>query len=213
MRRCYAPGHALSIAAPGRGQRYVFLPASAALRLACLSFLAAGSTDRSPRHKLALRPCARLTILRVAPSYPARPMHATYRNLILLALVVVAVVLATLRLRPRAQSSPQTAGQANSHQSRQAIGRTTVAALGRLEPKGGVIDVGGTAGERIDRLAVAEGDSVKSGQELAFLGSYPLRKRAATGGNPACRGSRPQPGRAGLRRRDRGRSPGRHRAA
>ena len=54
--------------------------------------------------------------------------------------------------------------------------RPKVAALGRLEPRGGIIAVGGTAGEHVDRLVVAEGDDVKAGQELAFLGSYPLRQ-------------------------------------
>ena len=54
--------------------------------------------------------------------------------------------------------------------------RDTISALGRLEPKGGVTDVGGTTGERVDQLKVAEGDRVEAGQELALLGSYALRK-------------------------------------
>ncbi len=54
--------------------------------------------------------------------------------------------------------------------------RNAVAALGRLAPKGGVVDVGGMTGERIEHLAVAEGEAVEAGRELAFLSSYPLRQ-------------------------------------
>jgi len=54
--------------------------------------------------------------------------------------------------------------------------RKTVSALGRLQPRGGVIDIGGMAGERVDRIMVEEGDKVTAGQILAYLGSYPLRQ-------------------------------------
>src|SRR5262245_30514735 len=50
----------------------------------------------------------------------------------------------------------------------------TVTALGRLEPEGGVIEVGGVAGERIGQLLVREGAQVKAGQELAHLSAKPL---------------------------------------
>ncbi len=45
-----------------------------------------------------------------------------------------------------------------------------------MEPRGGIVDVGGMAGERLDRVTVAEGDTVTQGQELAYLSSYPLRQ-------------------------------------
>ncbi|MEG3899266.1 MULTISPECIES: HlyD family efflux transporter periplasmic adaptor subunit [unclassified Microcoleus] len=51
---------------------------------------------------------------------------------------------------------------------------TAVTALGRLEPKGEVIKVsasGAAEGNRIDRLLVKEGDSVKTGQAIAILDS------------------------------------------
>lgn len=49
---------------------------------------------------------------------------------------------------------------------------TTVTALGRLEPKGEVIKVsasGSAEGNRIDRLLVKEGDTVKTGEAIAIL--------------------------------------------
>lgn len=50
--------------------------------------------------------------------------------------------------------------------------QVTVAALGRLEPEGEVVRVGGPAGERIARMLVAEGDYVQQGQTLAVLETY-----------------------------------------
>jgi len=102
-------------------------------------------------------------------------MPQATRNLILAVFVVVLCGLATLLAWSRRTGSSQLAAKSDAAARRDASARTTVAALGRLEPGGGVIDVGGTAGERVDRMTVAEGDQVKAGQELAFLGSYPLR--------------------------------------
>ena len=51
-----------------------------------------------------------------------------------------------------------------------------VVALGTLEPAGGVIDVTGPVGDRLDRLDVKFGDSVTRGQVLAIFHSYALRK-------------------------------------
>lgn len=53
--------------------------------------------------------------------------------------------------------------------------QVTVAALGRLEPAGEVIRVGGSVGERLARLNVAEGDYVSQGTVLAYLESYEER--------------------------------------
>lgn len=53
--------------------------------------------------------------------------------------------------------------------------RVEVAALGRLEPQGEVVRVGGPGGDRISRLMVAEGDTVQAGQVLAYLESYEER--------------------------------------
>ncbi|MEM7586794.1 MAG: efflux RND transporter periplasmic adaptor subunit [Acidobacteriota bacterium] len=54
--------------------------------------------------------------------------------------------------------------------------RTQVAALGRLEPGLGVIDVGSPPGERTRRLTVAEGDTVAAGQVVAILESFDERR-------------------------------------
>src|SRR5262245_9455919 len=45
-------------------------------------------------------------------------------------------------------------------QSRQPGKTTEVAALGRLAPRGEVIDIGGVTGDRLDRLEVTEGQRV-----------------------------------------------------
>ncbi|NEQ24029.1 MAG: HlyD family efflux transporter periplasmic adaptor subunit [Microcoleus sp. SIO2G3] len=54
--------------------------------------------------------------------------------------------------------------------------QVTVAALGRIEPEGEVIQVGGPSGERIGRLLVAEGEYVQQGQVLAVLETYDEQK-------------------------------------
>ncbi len=58
---------------------------------------------------------------------------------------------------------------------------TTVAALGKLEPASGIIDVGAMTGDRIATMLVHEGDEVTAGQELARLESYPLRETELAG--------------------------------
>ncbi|NJM75799.1 MAG: HlyD family efflux transporter periplasmic adaptor subunit, partial [Acaryochloridaceae cyanobacterium RU_4_10] len=47
-----------------------------------------------------------------------------------------------------------------------------VTALGRIEPAGEVIKVGGPSGERIDKLLVNEGQYVAAGQTIAILESH-----------------------------------------
>jgi len=53
--------------------------------------------------------------------------------------------------------------------------RVQVVALGRLEPQGEIIKVGGAGGARIDRLLVKQGDWVKANQILVYLDSYDER--------------------------------------
>jgi HlyD family secretion protein len=48
----------------------------------------------------------------------------------------------------------------------------SVAALGKIEPKGELISISGTKGERLGRLLVREGQQVKAGQPLAYLDSH-----------------------------------------
>jgi len=51
--------------------------------------------------------------------------------------------------------------------------RPAIAALGRLQPRGDVIDVaGGLMGDRLGSLQVKEGDQVKQGAILGYLDSY-----------------------------------------
>lgn len=54
--------------------------------------------------------------------------------------------------------------------------RVEVVALGRLEPRGEVVRVGGPTGERIQRLEVRQGDIVQAGAVLAYLESYDERR-------------------------------------
>ncbi len=53
---------------------------------------------------------------------------------------------------------------------------TEVAALGKIEPADGIIDVSGPPGDRIWELNVAPGKDVAAGDELARLESYRLRE-------------------------------------
>ena len=53
--------------------------------------------------------------------------------------------------------------------------QVNVAALGRLEPDGRVVDVASSESGRIKRLLVAEGDQVEEGQILAYLDLYDVR--------------------------------------
>jgi len=51
----------------------------------------------------------------------------------------------------------------------------TIVGLGRIEPAGGIIDVGAMMGDRIGRILVAEGEQVEPGARLAELESRELR--------------------------------------
>ena len=54
-----------------------------------------------------------------------------------------------------------------------------VAALGRIRPEGGTIDVGADATRRVGSLLVAEGQSVKKGDVLAYLDNHEEMQAAA----------------------------------
>lgn len=55
------------------------------------------------------------------------------------------------------------------------LNQRDIHALGRLEPLGGVINLGGMVGDRVARLLVKPGDTVEPGQVLAELASRSLR--------------------------------------
>jgi len=50
-----------------------------------------------------------------------------------------------------------------------------IEALGRLEPRVGILNLGAMAGSRLDHLEVAEGDAVETGDALAYIDLYALR--------------------------------------
>jgi HlyD family secretion protein len=54
--------------------------------------------------------------------------------------------------------------------------RQAVAALGRLEPEGEVIDLGAPAGDRLGSLRVVEGQTVQAGEVLGHLETYAERR-------------------------------------
>ena len=60
--------------------------------------------------------------------------------------------------------------------SRPAGQPTEVAALGRLAPRGEVIDIGGITGDRLEKLEVVEGQTVSRGTILGILASHEERE-------------------------------------
>lgn len=88
-----------------------------------------------------------------------------------------AIALALLGLGVfRLVTSNQATAQQQAESAAPLPERVEVAALGRLEPQGEVIRVGGPNGERIARLLIAQGDQVKAGDVLAVLESYGEQK-------------------------------------
>ena len=70
---------------------------------------------------------------------------------------------------------PRSQGQPTASSSTSAAERSAVAALGRLEPGWGVVDVGAPAGDRIRELQVEAGAEVAAGDVLAVLHSHDER--------------------------------------
>lgn len=85
-----------------------------------------------------------------------------------IALAVLGLGISRLTAPPKAVTSSETATPLPQ--------RVDVVALGRLEPKGEVIRVGGPTSERIKRLEVEQGDRVQTGEVLAYLESYDEQK-------------------------------------
>lgn len=85
---------------------------------------------------------------------------------IAVALGLAALGLAQVMNRPSAKQSEAPAAPAQSASA------AKITALGRIEPAGEVVKVGGPSGERIKQLLVKEGQSVATGQPIAYLESY-----------------------------------------
>lgn len=106
------------------------------------------------------------------------------QSLTLLGVLLAALVLNVLAMRVvpglygLSEPQPAAAAGAGSGQAGAAVepGELPVTALGRLEPATGVIDLGGIAGDRLEKLLVEEGRWVQAGTELARLASYGLRE-------------------------------------
>src|SRR5262245_38462882 len=93
-------------------------------------------------------------------------MRGTYVA-VALVVVVAAVAAGLMELFGSAKPSAQS-GRLES-----AKGNGSVAALGRVEPKSEIINLGaGTPADRLDSLSVARGDTVKRGQPLGYLAGY-----------------------------------------
>ncbi|MBD2091811.1 HlyD family efflux transporter periplasmic adaptor subunit [Microcoleus sp. FACHB-1515] len=90
------------------------------------------------------------------------------RNILIVLLLLLLPGLGFFAFRTYTQRAEQQAIEEAAPPPQQ----VTVAALGRLEPEGEVVRVGGPAGERIARMLVAEGDYVQQGQILAVLETY-----------------------------------------
>ena len=73
------------------------------------------------------------------------------------------------------RSSEATTNQTNPAAATGTTGQKNVGGLGRIEPTGGVIDVGAIMGDRLGSLEVHEGKQVKKGETLAILESHDLR--------------------------------------
>ncbi|HEY9697158.1 MAG TPA: HlyD family efflux transporter periplasmic adaptor subunit [Trichocoleus sp.] len=89
---------------------------------------------------------------------------ATVGGIVALGLVGVGV--------SRLVAANQERKQAAIEAAKPAPERVEVVALGRLEPQGEVVRIGGPTGERISQLNVQQGDQVAAGAVLAQLDSY-----------------------------------------
>ncbi|NEP18486.1 MAG: biotin/lipoyl-binding protein, partial [Leptolyngbya sp. SIO4C1] len=91
--------------------------------------------------------------------------------------MVLGLLLAASGISAVAIRSVLQARQAEQAASEQPLPqRVSVAALGRIEPKGRVIDVAASENGVLAQLLVTEGEQVNQGQPLAYLDMYEVRK-------------------------------------
>ena len=96
------------------------------------------------------------------------------RPLSLLLVLCAVVALAVLCYRWY-EASSVVASPGGEEASHKPVNTGHVVALGTLEPKGGVREVGATAGDRVKELSVAAGKQVEKDVPLAYLESYAMR--------------------------------------
>lgn len=84
--------------------------------------------------------------------------------------IAMALVCGMAGCRSATESKQDGRGQAASNDPADVVG------MGRIEPAGGIIDVGAMMGDRLGSLRVKEGDHVKKGDVLADLESRSLRE-------------------------------------
>lgn len=97
-------------------------------------------------------------------------------TLVIMLLVVGAIGVAAWRYRAGRDISPENQAAREAAVQGMPTKRDSIAALGRLVPKGGVIDVGALAGSRVGQILVAEGQTVASGDPLAHMQEHALRE-------------------------------------
>ncbi len=100
------------------------------------------------------------------PSLPSRVLWLCLGALLFVGALSVWTVRSVMQTRQAEQQA----------QSEPPPRQVRVAALGRLEPAGRVIDVAAAETGRIDRLLVQEGDAVAAGDILAYLDTYDVRR-------------------------------------
>jgi HlyD family secretion protein len=90
--------------------------------------------------------------------------------------VLLAMVLTLIGSVVGCRGATDSTQQCNPSGCAAADGQEDVIGMGRVEPAGGVIDVGAMMGDRLGSLRVQEGDQVKKGDTLADLESRALRE-------------------------------------
>jgi HlyD family secretion protein len=103
--------------------------------------------------------------------------------LIALGLVFVTLTVVGAVFHSRIQDFLSQSGAEGATKKQRGVGQghsekppTTVAAIGRVEPDGGVIFIGTPPGDRLNRLLVKEGQFVAEGNILAYLESHAERE-------------------------------------